>query len=419
MKKFLFIFTCLAWVCTHNVHSQQLSECEKIVNIAVDAVNNRSTDELKKYLASDFVCAQQTGTVAIMVMEQLITQLNEQITDINKLSEQQENGTLTLVYDFNYSKRLGHKNATFVFNTNNQLKQMDLLTVQVKRANVKADFRQPIQDSLVIPVEICNNLLVATAELNGIKRKFVIDSGAPTLYLNSKYFTENDTAHTSISTSKSVGSSSISGQDLIHVDSFDFHGIKIRDKDFVMSDLSHLLKDEEIYGLIGFRVIKDYDWLFDYEQKTLTLIHPDKTAEYLKQQANICEVQLQMVSNESHIPFAKGEVDGIEISLGIDCGASSNLLDASFWNDLKDCVTNASTTDLIGASKETLKTNIGNLKTLKIGNKLFEEVPTVFSDISHLNANRENKIDGLIGYEILSKQKTLICIRDKKMFFID
>ena len=39
--------------------------------------------------------------------------------------------------------------------------------------------------------------------------------------------------------------------------------------------------------------------------------------------------------------------------------------------------------------------------------------------MSHLNARYENKIDGLIGYEIFSKQKTIVSITNKKLIFIE
>ena len=212
MKYLILTIACLIG---NSVLAQDKKVCEGIVGIAIDAVNNSSTVELKKHLSSDFICAGQTGTTAIMTMELLVTQLNEHISDISKISEQQENGTLTLVYDFNYSKKLGHKNATFVFNTDNQLKQIDLLPVQVKKADTKTDFETPAQDILTVPMEIRNGLIVVTAKLNGIERKFILDSGAPTLYLNSPYFSK-DTI-TSMSTAQSVNSS-ISGQDIIHIE---------------------------------------------------------------------------------------------------------------------------------------------------------------------------------------------------------
>lgn len=413
MKYFILIVACFIG---NSILAQDRNICEGIVGIAVEAVNNRSTDELKKHLSSDFTCAGKSGAIAIKVMELLVTQLDEHISDIRKISEQQENGTLTLVYDFNYSKKLGHKNATFVFNANNQLKQLELLSVQVKTLDKKTDFETPAQEIITVPMEIQDNMIVVTAKLNGIERKFIFDSGAQSLYLNSRYFGK-DTIN-SISGAKSVNSS-ISGQDIIPIDSFDFYGIKTQNKDFVMSDLSHLLKDEEIYGLIGYQVVKDYDWLFDYANKTLTLIKPDKTADYInKMQYTTYEIPIQMTSETSHIPFVKGKIGTEEVSLGIDCGAAANLLDIALFDKLKNNLTDIITTELAGVSTQKTDVQKASVKSLALGKKLFENVSTVFNNMNHLNSRWENKIDGLIGYEILSKQKTIVSLRNKKIIFI-
>ena len=415
MKRLTFLFVAL--LCAFHAYSQDVTECRKVVNIAVDAVNNRSTDELKKYLASDFTCAGKSGAIAIKVMELLVNQLNEHISDISEISEQQGNGTLTLVYDFNYSKKLGHKNATFVFNANNQLKQLELLSIQVKTLDRKTDFETPAQEIITVPMEIRDNVIVVTAKLNGIERKFIFDSGATSLYLNSQYFSK-DTVNTISSGSKGVNSS-ISKQDIVHIDSFDFYGIKTQDKDFVMSDLSHLLKDEGIYGLIGYQVVKDYDWLFDYANKTLTLIKPDKTADYInKMQYTTYEIPIQMTSETSHIPFVKGKIGTEEVSLGIDCGAAANLLDIALFDKLKNNLTDITTTELAGVSTQKTDVQKASVKSLALGKKLFENVSTVFNNMNHLNSRWENKIDGLIGYEILSKQKTIVSLRNKKIIFI-
>lgn len=414
MKYFILMVACFIG---NTILAQDKKICEEIVGIAVDGVNNRSTDELKKHLAPDFTCVGQTGAVAMTVMEQLVTQLNEHISDIREISERQENGTLTLVYDFNYSKRLGHKNATFVFDTNNRLQQMDLLSVQIKKINPKADFEVSAQDIISVPMEIRNGLIVVTAKLNGVERKFILDSGAPTLYLNSRYFANDSIV--SISTAKSVNST-ISGQDVIRVKSFDFRGIRIHDTDFVMSDLSHLLENEEIYGLIGYRPIKDYDWLFDYANKTLMLIKPDKTADYIgKMHWTTYELPLKMVSETLHIPCVKGKIGAVEVHLGIDCGASTNLLDAALFDELKNYLTDIAVSELTGASKQKASVQKAVVPSLVFGEKSFELVATVFNDMSHLNAHMENKINGLIGYEILSRQKVLLSMESRKIIFIE
>ena len=187
-----------------------------------------------------------------------------------------------------------------------------------------------------------------------------------------------------------------------------------------MSDLSHLLEKEEIYGLIGYQTIKDYDWLFDYANKTLTLIKPDKTDDYIsKMQYTTYEFPLKMASETSHIPFVEAKIGKTEVALGIDCGASVNLLDTALFDKLKNDLTNITTTELTGASVQKAKVQEASVKSLTIGKILFENIPTVFKDMNHLNSQWENNIDGLIGYEILSNQKTLVSIKNKKIIFIE
>lgn len=82
-------------------------------------------------------------------------------------------------------------------------------------------------------------------------------------------------------------------------------------------------------------------------------------------------------------------------------------------------MSNISTTELKGASKDSTTVKKGDIKSLNIGKKRFKHLPTVFSDISHLNAHWTNKIDGLLGYEILSRQKLIMSINNKKLIFIE
>lgn len=405
----------MLYVSTGSLYAQSLSECEKIVQRTVDAINTQNSSELKKYLAPDFECANQQGTTAVMVLDQLIVQLKEHISHIEKTSETHNGNTLTLTYDFTYDKKLGNRSTTFIFNADNQLKRLDLLSVQVKKIDVKKEFEKPEESVITIPIEIHDNLIMTTAEINGEKRNFIIDSGAAMgLYLNSKYFSQDSTK--SFSSSQGVGGS-ISGADAITIESFNLHGIQVHNREVVMSNLSHLENGKEIYGLIGYAAYKDYDWLFDYENRTLTLINPDSTASYVKQQGwKVSEVPLWLASEDSHIPCVKGVIDGKEVTLGFDSGASTNLLRADLLDTFKEQLTEVETTELKGAGQESRESVTGKLKSLEIGDRQFTQTATVFSDIAHLKLAKV--MDGLIGYEILSRQKTIISIRNKKLMFI-
>ena len=188
----------------------------------------------------------------------------------------------------------------------------------------------------------------------------------------------------------------------------------------ITSDLSHLENGTEVYGLIGYAVYKDYDLLFDYKKKTLTLIDPDYTETFLKDHKyKYEEVPLVMSKSMKYIPLIKGQIDTTSLTFGIDCGATSDLLDSGLWDEFKNNLRRVDTAELQGLSNEKADVHMGKLKGLKIGGKTFRNTWTVFNDISHLNMDKDERIDGLVGYEILSRQKTILSYRNGKLIFLN
>lgn len=168
-------------------------------------------------------------------------------------------------------------------------------------------------------------------------------------------------------------------------------------------NLSHLeAANTEIHGLIGYEIYKDYDMLFDYSNNTLTLIQPTETEKYLDANYKQSKKDIFPIEMSEHIPTIKAKIGGMELNLGIDCGAGSNLIDVKHTESLRKYISESEETDLKGAG-ETKKVESGRLQTLTIGGKEFTNTLTVFNDMSHLNSNYEIELDGLIGYEILSK----------------
>lgn len=418
--KIILINLTLLLFFSQRTKAQSITECEKIVQETVNAINNHSAESLQAHLSSDFECSGQKGNVATLVLNKIVGQLNEHISRCEKVSEKNDEKGLTLVYKFSYS-RLGERTTTFVFNEENKIKRLDLFTVMIKKADKEIEIEKPQTKMITIPIEItADNLIVVPAIINGEKCKFIIDSGAPSLYINSKYFNKENEKGKVISTSKGVNGS-INGQDVITVDSFNFNGIQTRNIKVIMSDLSHLENGMEIYGLIGYSIYKDYDLLFDYQNKKLTLIDPDYTDFFLKENKyRFSEISFKKENNLSHIPCINAQIDKINLLLGIDCGAGTNLLDSQLWKSLQKNLKDAETTELKGASNDKVtETHKGKLKNIKIGDKNFKNTNTVFSNISHLNTNRTEAIQGIIGYEILSRQKTILCYKSQKLIFID
>lgn len=403
--------------------AQSLTDCENVVKEMVNAINVYSVATLHQYLASDFECSGQKGDVANLVLNASIGKLEQSkdsVMNYEKVSESRDGNTLTLVYSFTYSK-LGERTTTFVFNDENKIKSLELLKATVKHADKGGKYERPQSKVITVPITLSKDYLIVTqAVINGEKHNFIIDSGCSILYLNSKYFREKEDKGTHVSTSKDVNGNISGGQDVIQVDSFDFNGICADSIKVMMSDLSHLENGTEVYGLIGYDVYKDYDLLFDYKHKTLTLIAPDYTETFLKEHKYEYEdVPFEMSKAMRHIPLIKAQIDTATLTFGIDCGAEDNLIDSGLWGQFKNNLKRATMTNLTGISNdEGAEVHVGKLKRLKVGDKVFKNTQTVFNNIGHLNPNKDERIDGLIGYEVLSRQKTILSYKNKKLIFI-
>lgn len=422
MKRFGFIALLIfSAVC---LRAQSLTDCENVVKETVNAINSYSSEAVQPYLSSDFECSGQKGNVANLVLKATIEkfrQLNDSVTKYERISESRDGNTLTLVYSFTYSK-LGDRATTFVFNEENKIKSLELLKVTTKQPDMGFNFGKPQAKVITVPITLSkNNLIVTQAVINGEKHNFIIDSGCPILYLNSKYFSGSDDNGTRVGTAEDVNGRVSGGQDVIYVDSFDFNGIRADSIKVMMSDLSHLENGTEVYGLIGYDVYRDYDLLFDYKGKTLTLIDPDYTETFLKERKyEYEEVPFEMSKAMRHIPLINGQIDTSSLTFGIDCGASSDLLDSGLWDEFKNMMKRVKVTKLKGISNDKgTEVHEGKLKSLKIGGKTFRNTRTVFNSISHLNMSKDERIDGLIGYQILSRQKTVLSCRNRKLIFIE
>lgn len=399
--------------------AQDINECRKIVEITVESINNSSSEGLNIYLADDFTIADQKGEIAKIVLNQLFSQLGESVNSHQEIRQNRIGKELELVYNIDY-KKMGVKEAVFIFTENNLLKELALFKMEVKTMNDKTNIEKSSQDVIEIPFTMAGNLIAVKVFLNGEYRTFILDSGAPKVILNSKYISEKDTTKKTISSAKGV-SGNISGMDIMKVEQLDFSGIKLNNQDVITLDLSHLEEslETDLYGLIGYELIKDYDIIFDYKKLKLTLINPATFEKYRNE--NLSDATLQKIpfDLESHIPIVKSQIGSLTLTYGIDCGAGTNLISDKLFEPLKKYTKQIKTDTLIGAENQPQKVNKGKIKKTKIGTKFFKNLSTIFSDISHLNEGYKIHIDGLIGYEILHKQKTLISYIRKEMIFIE
>jgi len=403
---------------SHTIIAQDITECTKVVDLTVTSINKQSTEELSKYLSDDFMIAGQKGVVAKMVLKQLLSQLGETVKSHHQEDVIESENELVLKYNIDYENK-GMKEATFTFNRDNLLKGLELFEMEVKTMNGESEVQKPDNSIIEIPFNLAGKFIVVDVELDGDKKPFILDTGSLKVILNSKHMPDFDSDKKTISSNKGVNGN-ISGMDISKVNKLDFGGIQLIDQKVVTLDLSKLEEELgiEFYGLIGYELIKEFDIIMDYERQVLILINPDDYEKYRVE--NLSDNTLEKIpfSLESHIPVVKAQIHGESYFFGIDSGAETNLIDNRLWTRLKQCVRDIGTDELSEAGPITKEVKTGKIKKTKIGNILYKNLDTVFSDISHLNNSYKIKLDGIMGYELLSNQTTLISYRRKEMILI-
>lgn len=411
--KQLALLVLLCVLSTISINAQTLPECESIVQDFVHAINMHSPDGFDdSYYASEFKYNEFEGDVAIMVVGLTFQNLEDNVVSFERMSESKDGSYLTLTYIFNLSIQ-GNKEAIFTFDKDNKLTFLQLFP---NKKNTEVDIIKPMEDIITIPFILTNdNLILASAEINGEIKNFIIDSGSPSIYLNNSYF-RGDEKLSAANTGGNITNTDVREVEVFRIDSLNFHGIKLNNMLVPLSDLSHLENGVVVHGLIGQLLYKDYDILFDYKNKNLTLINPNYTSTYLtKNKCKFTEIPFTIDESVPHIPIIECKINDNSLSLALDCGAGANLIDKRYQEQFSDQMKNLKTVDLMGMNSEkSMKVYKGKLKNLFVGSKKFKNTYSVFSDIDHLTI----QADGFIGYEILSRQKTILSYKNKKIIFV-
>jgi len=256
---------------------------------------------------------------------------------------------------------------------------------------------------------LINNLIFVDVILNGKTESFILDSGAPTLILNSAYFKSTKTENEA----KGVtGSTAIQN---IKIESFNWNGILLESTEVLGMDLTHLEKEtgKVFKGLIGYSMLKDYELYIDYSKKELTLFKDEQT----KYHSSIKPKAEFDFNYGAHIPVIDVIINNKTYKLGLDTGASSNLIDLnSFKNISAKSYIKKDNEGLYGADKNEANISVISLKSYQIKSNVYKDQEFAVSDISHLKNGYNLEIDGLLGFPFLSEHQISIDFVNQKIY---
>ncbi|MBC8322612.1 MAG: aspartyl protease family protein [Candidatus Marinimicrobia bacterium] len=393
------------------METKQSKDFTKEISILVESINENDFTKLNPLVSDNFRVPGIPQAMAIDVLKQVVdTYPHHTLNFTIKSIEHKGNEVFVSVLFVRKEKEMSH---LLVFDEVGEFVEINLFSAHTEHTE------EIEQSNLTVPIfmqsefELHHNLIIVSAEIDGQKGNFILDSGAPVMILNKHHFSHIDSVN-------SMGGKGVTGRRMTstsiqNMKHFKWNDYEMRDFDAVFHDLSHLENelDIKIIGLISYRELEHFETMFDYENMRLMLFKLDEdgyTIAQVQRENPGVEIPFKM---EGHTPIFEGSINGKTYTFGLDTGAEFNLMDKPLFDSLAKNITHIKLDTLIGISGEEIETQIGFIDKTVIGGNSYNNMKTVFSSTEHLYKNGETKLDGLLGYEFLSQHKTALNFRKK------
>jgi hypothetical protein len=367
------------------------------------AMNSHDGSLMMNSLSKDFQIQGVPKNYNDQVIRQLAAQFPVQIDRIQVAGVTHRDGE----YDVTVKILLHNEfqETKFVFDQEGDILEIGMLQTQPIADEAPAQ-NQPLPGYMQIPFSCREGLIVTDGVLDGKPGKWVVDSGAPRLIVNSKH---SDPDAGMIVAGQGV-SGEISDTGILHVISLKWGDWTRTDFDAISIDLSHLQSavGDTLLGLIGFACLQPYQIRIDYADSILTLWLLDDLGDPvvpvdLPKPRDKLKFELQQ-----HIPVFQGKIGSTPVKLGLDSGAAGNLLSLSLKDKLARHYTVTGSDTLLGANRGQILVNTGVIDEVRLHKTVLRDMATIFSDMTGLNDGYGLDLDGLVGYEFLRRQVTVL-----------
>lgn len=281
---------------------------------------------------------------------------------------------------------------------------------------------EDVPSVITVPFHLTPNKMIAVqAKLDSLQGWFIFDTGSPRTMVNRRYFHPSRQRSRNYSRITDVSGIPMLGRDTYTAHELDFHGIREENKQYLSIEMSQMEREDgvEALGMIGAETLDGYDVLYDYADSTLTFIRPADTDAYLAAVFPTNTLHEAPLTIVEHVPCVEVKIGDDTYQLGIDCGAGGGVLSQAYRRQLANHSRPVGAMELTGISRIPVRVTQIEVYRMEIAGKLFTSMEFLLHNLRTMGIEAEDGIDGLVGYDVLSQQKTLISTENKRVIFID
>lgn len=272
----------------------------------------------------------------------------------------------------------------------------------------------------VIPFSRAGNLIIIRARVDTTEGNFILDTGAPGLVLNIPYFRKYTSTGQSDEIQGGV-TGSVEDGGRVNIDSVSFGPVHYYRAEADRINLGHIenRRGIKIHGLLGMQLFKQFEMIIDYENNVIYLHHITKKDDknylhrLLKDTSSYIETAINFIENKL-ITYVYAE--GKKLSFIVDSGAESNLIDSRLPDKIMDNITVNRRVFLTGTGSARIEALSGSMNTLKIRGYEVANLPVIITNLEKLCFAYNRCLDGMLGFDFLSRQKIGFNFVKRKMF---
>ncbi|QCX37824.1 hypothetical protein FF125_05000 [Aureibaculum algae] len=276
------------------------------------------------------------------------------------------------------------------------------------------------ENTVRIPFKLYDRLIVIEAEIFNRKGNFIIDTGAEKLLLNNVHFdgTNNkpsDLMHSGVSSE--IDEVKIKWLKKILVKDFSIDNVKSN-----ILDLSHIEKTKkmQLFGVIGYDVLRDYEIFIDFYLKQITLSKINNDGDkvdklpYLEKITDTLNFSLR-----KHTVVLDSYVNNQKLRFGLDTGAEMNLLDKSVSKKVMKNFKTPKQIVVVGAGKQKRNVLAGKLHKVKLSSTIYcGPMKTIITNLKNMNVAYGTELDGVLGYEFIVTRRMILNYKKKQLYFV-
>lgn len=245
-----------------------------------------------------------------------------------------------------------------------------------------------------IPFKLVGGIMLISVMANEKEGFFAFDSGAMQTAVNEAYFPELQGEHIDIAKFSEGVKKDTAAEGTL--DTLRFADMERSDMPVVIMDLMYVenglkaaMPDLKFLGTLGIDVIKDHTVLLDH-----------KASEIILDPEHGFENQTVLPMKFEKLPIIQVEAAGRVCDFVLDTGASICLLGQSFETDPQ----------LIPVSE---MPKIVTVPVVRVGGNEYTALKAAVSDITPIQ--RKVPVEGVIGYQILSPQRSILDFKNNQL----